>query len=298
MLVPLSQFCFAVTSTMAAASPLSSIKITLNDGLQIPAVGLGVFKSEPGQETYNATLQALKLGYRHIDTAALYRNEADVGRAMRDSGIPRDQIWVTSKLWAMGCDRDGYEYGLKQAQESVRKLGTHMDLYLIHSPHQPQQRIRMWLALEELQRKGLVRSIGVSNYGPHQLEELINSPQTTVVPSMNQIEVNPFLLRNDIDEYCQSKGIVIQAWAPLAKATKLNHPLVSKIAVAHGVSSAQVMVRWSLQRGYNPLPKSVKAQRIAQNGDVFGFELGEADMQQLNGLDEHMALGWQPMDGP
>jgi len=293
-----ARFVFVAISTMAAASPLSSVKIALNDGLQIPAVGLGVFKSQPGQETYNATLHALKLGYRHIDTAALYRNEADVGRAMRDSGIPREDIWVTSKLWAMGCDRDGYEYGLKQAQESVRKLGTHMDLYLIHSPHNPQQRIRMWLALEELQRKGVAKSIGVSNYGPHQLEELINSRETTVIPSMNQIEVNPFLLRNDIDEYCQSKGIVIQAWAPLAKATKLNHPLVSKIAANHGVTSAQVMVRWSLQRGYNPLPKSVKAHRIAENADVFGFELSAADMQQLNGLDEHMALGWQPMDGP
>merc|ERR1711865_761671 len=249
-------------------------------------------------ETYNATKEALRLGYRHIDTAALYRNEADVGRAMRDSGIPREEIWVTSKLWAMGCKGDGYEYGLKEGQESVRKLGTHMDLYLIHSPHNPQQRIRMWLALEELQRKGLARSIGVSNYGPHQLEELLNSRETTVIPSMNQIEVNPFLLRNDIDEYCRSKGIVIQAWAPLAKATKLNHPLVSQIAANHGRTSAQVMVRWSLQRGYNPLPKSVKAARIAQNADVFGFELTGSDMQQLNGLDEHMALGWEPMNEP
>lgn len=297
MPVPLSWFLAAVIFTMATASPLGSVKITLNDGLQIPAVGLGVFKSQPGQETYNATLQALKLGYRHIDTAALYRNEADVGRAMRDSGIPREEIWVTSKLWAMGCKGDGYDYGLKQAQESVRQLGTYMDLYLIHSPHNPQQRIRMWLALEELQRKGVARSIGVSNYGPHQLEELLNSRETTVVPSMNQIEVNPFLLRNDIDEYCRSKGIAIQAWAPLAKATKLDHPVVSKIASQHHVSSAQVMVRWSLQRGYNPLPKSVKAARIAQNADVFGFELSAADMQQLNGLDEHMALGWEPMYG-
>lgn len=284
--------------SMATASPLSSVKISLNDGTQIPAVGLGVFKSQPGQETYNATLTALKLGYRHIDSAALYRNEADVGRAIRDSKIPRDEIWVTSKLWAMGCNMDGYEYGLKQAQESLRKLGTHMDLYLIHSPHNPQQRIRMWLALEELQKKGLVRSIGVSNYGPHQLEELINSPQTSVIPSVNQIEVNPFLLRDDIDQYCQAKGIVIQAWAPLAKATKLDHPVVSKIASSHGVTSAQVMVRWSLQRGYNPLPKSVRPQRIATNADVFGFELSAQEMQQLNALDEHMALGWQPMDGP
>jgi diketogulonate reductase-like aldo/keto reductase len=286
------------TAAMPTASPLGSVKITLNDGLQIPAVGLGVFKSTPGQETYNATLTALRLGYRHVDTAALYRNEADVGRAIRDSGIPREEIWVTSKLWAMGCNGDGYQYGLQQAQESVKKLGTHMDLYLIHSPHNPQQRIGMWLALEELQRKGFARSIGVSNYGPHQLEELINDQRTTVVPSMNQIEVNPFLLRNDIEAYCVSKGIVIQAWAPLAKATKLNHPVVSKIGAGHGVSSAQVMVRWSLQRGYNPLPKSVKAARIATNGDVFGFELSSGEMQQLNALDEHMALGWQPMDGP
>jgi len=289
---------FFIDCAMAACSPLSSTKLTLNDGLKIPAIGLGVFKSVPGPETYNAVLTALKFGYRHIDTAALYRNESDVGRAIRDSGIPREDIWVTSKLWAMECDRDGYEYGLKQAQESLRKLGTYMDLYLIHSPHNPQQRVRMWLALEDLKRKGLARSIGVSNYGPHQLEELINSPQTTVIPSVNQIEVNPFLLRNDIDRYCQAKGIVIQAWAPLAKATKLNHPLVSKIAASHGATSAQVMVRWSLQRGYNPLPKSVKTGRIFENANVFGFELSAADMQQLNGLDEHMALGWQPMNGP
>lgn len=283
---------------MSTESPLGSVKITLNDGLQIPAVGLGVFKSAPGKETYNATMEALRLGYRHIDTAAYYGNEADVGRAMRDSGIPREEIWVTSKLWALGCRGDGYAYGLEQAQESLRKLGTHMDMYLIHSPHNPRQRIRMWLALEELQRKGSVMSIGVSNYGPHQLEELLQSQETTVVPSMNQIEVNPFLLRDDIDEYCRSKGIVIQAWAPLAKAAKLDHPVVSKIAATHSVSSAQVMVRWSLQRGYNPLPKSVNAARIAQNGDVFGFELTAADMQQLNCLDAHLWHNWQPMNEP
>eukprot|EP00933_Yihiella_yeosuensis_P029686 TRINITY_DN23310_c0_g1_i1.p1 TRINITY_DN23310_c0_g1~~TRINITY_DN23310_c0_g1_i1.p1 ORF type:complete len:310 (-),score=48.93 TRINITY_DN23310_c0_g1_i1:350-1279(-) len=284
---------------MAPSSlPISTSTVTLNDGLKIPAVGLGVFKSAPGKETYNAVAEALRLGYRHIDTAALYQNEADVGRAMRDSGIPREEIWVTSKLWSPGCNEDGYAYGLKQAQQSVSKLGTYMDLYLIHSPHNPQQRIRMWLALEELQRKGLARSIGVSNYGPHQLEELINDRKTSVVPSVNQIEVNMFLLRDDIDDYCQSKGIVIQAWAPLAKAQRLNNPVLSQIAASHGVSTAQVMVRWSIQRGYVTLPKSVKAHRIKQNGDVFGFELTPSEMQQLNKLDEHLVLGWEPMRGP
>jgi diketogulonate reductase-like aldo/keto reductase len=278
--------------------PISTQTVTLNDGFKIPQVGLGVFKSTPGQETYMAVAEALKLGYRHIDTAAYYRNEADVGKAIRDSGIPREEIWVTSKLWTMGSSGDGYKYGLKQAQESVRQLGTYMDLYLIHSPHNPQQRLRMWLALEELQRGGFARSIGVSNYGPHQLEELLNSKETTVVPSVNQIEVNMFLLRDDIDKYCQSKGIVIQAWAPLAKAQKMNNPVLNKIAANYGATPAQVMVRWSMQRGYVTLPKSVKAHRIKENGDVFGFELTQADMQELNRLDEHLVLGWEPMRGP
>ena len=201
-----------------------------------------------GSVAYNAVAAALKCGYRHIDTAALYRNEADVGKAVRDSGVPREDIWITTKLWAMGLSGDGYSYAMQQAEESLRKLGTYIDLYLIHSPHHPSERLNMWRALEDLQKQGKVRSIGVSNYGQHHIEEILSSRDTSVTPAVNQVELHPYLLREDLCKYCASKGIKIQAWAPLAKAKKMDEPIIQSIAKAHGRTPAQVLATLSCPR--------------------------------------------------
>jgi len=271
----------------------------LNDGNTIPLLGLGVFRTAPGETAYNAVLAALKAGYRHIDTAALYKNEEDVGRALRDSGVQRSEVFVTSKLWAMGLPdgASGYEYALQEAEKSLRRLGTYLDLYLIHSPHHPSARLDMWRALVELKQSGRVRSIGVSNYGSHHIDEIIASG-SSVVPAVNQVEVHPFLLRDELAEYCLAKGIWVEAYSPLAKARKMDDPTLARVAAKHRRSVAQVLIRFSLQKGYITLPKSEDPKRIVDNANVFDFELPLEDVQALNSLDIHLVTGWDPTVSP
>ena len=214
---------------------------------------------------------------------------------MRDSGIPRDEIFITSKVW-QGEDgewlTDGFKVVLETVEKSVKLLGTHTDLYLIHTPFNPGQRINYYRGLEEAQKRGLTKSIGVSNYGIAHLEELLASDQTSVPPAANEVELHPFLRKDEIAQFCADKSIAIIAYSPLARALRLEHPVIAKVAEAHGVSPAQVMVRWSMQHGYVPLPKSVKAERIAQNADIFKFELTQADMAELDTLDERLFTEW------
>jgi len=287
----------AATSTAPVCAPVEIPTIALNDGRSIPTIGLGVYQSRPGEETYKAVSHALKIGYRHIDTAAIYNNEADVGRAVADSGIPREQIWITTKLWTRGLDASAaYNAALAAGNESAAKLGTYIDLFLLHSPHQPSARLDFWRAMQELQRLGVAKSIGVSNFGVHHLRELAERALAT--PAVNQIELHPFLRQDAIEAACAEKGIVVQAYSPLAKAQRLGHPAVKAVAARLGVSAARVLVRWSVQRGYVALPKSVTPARIAENADVFGFVLSTEDMQVLDGLDEHFTTGWDPTTGP
>merc|ERR1712159_809558 len=286
---------FTIMSTAAS----NNNRIALNDGNSIPVVGLGVFQSGPGQETYTAVLTALQNGYRHIDSAALYKNEADVGRAVRDSGVPRSEVFITTKLWAMGGSRGGpngaYEYALHAAEQSLSKLGTHIDLYLIHSPHGgPAVRREDWRALEDLKESGHVRSIGVSNYGVGHLQELFDSPDLRIPPAVNQVEIHPFLRRDDIAAFCESKGVLVEAYSPLAKARRMDDPTLVRIGAEVGRSPAQVLIRWGLQKGYKVLPKSVTPERIASNADVFGWELSPDHMAVLDGLDQQMTTGWNP----
>ena len=192
--------------------------VVLNDKSKIPAVGLGVYQAKQGPETYEAVMHALKAGYRHIDTAALYGNEESVGKAIVDSKIPRDQIWITTKLWAMEAVRyrDPFDYVIKDAQSRVQRLGTYCDLYLIHSPHGGHaKRVRIWQAMEKLQKDGTVRSIGVSNFHGRHIQALISDPSTNVVPAVNQIELHPFLIQDDIVNYCHKHGIHIEAYSPV-----------------------------------------------------------------------------------
>lgn len=263
--------------------------IVLNNGVAIPQLGIGVFQAARGAETYDAVREALRLGYRHIDTAAIYRNEEDVGRAIRDSGVPRDDIFVTSKLW--NTDQ-GHDSTLAAYALTCRRLGLErLDLYLMHWPV-PGKRLASWRALEELYAGARVRAIGVSNFMVRHLDELL--AQCAVVPQVNQIELSPFLQQAEVCAQCVASGIHIEAYSPLTKGRRLAHPVVDDIARRVGRSPAQVLIRWGVQHGFIVLPKSVRPDRIAENMAVFDFELDDGAIQALNGLEEGLVTGWDP----
>ncbi len=250
--------------------------IHLNTGAAIPVLGLGVYQLKPGEPARQAVRWALEAGYRHIDTASFYGNETDVGQALRESGLRREEVFLTTKLWPTDFLRPA-----KALKESLRRLGTdHLDLYLVHWPFVG--RDRAWKALEQAYADGLVRAIGVSNYSIKQLEDLFR--KASVVPAVNQIEVSPFLTQTEVRAFCQAKGIVVEAYSPLTRGKKLLDARIASIANAHERSSAQVLIRWSLQHGLVPLPKSAKRERIIENAAVFDFTLHEEEMRTLDGL--------------
>lgn len=270
----------------------------LNDGNTMPQFGLGVFQASPGDDAYNAVRTALAEGYRHVDTAAYYRNEADVGKAIKDSGIARDEIYVTTKLMSMGFGGNhGYDGTLTELKRSLQKLGMdYVDMYLIHSPNDKSNRLQQWQALEFAKKTGLARSIGVSNYGIHHLKEL--ETVATVVPATNQVELHPWLTRDELVKYCESKNIVLTAWAPLVKARKFQDSGVLSLANKYNCSAAQLHVRWSLQRGFVCIPKSVKPERIRENMGFTGFEISPDDMALMNSWNTGMNTGWDPTRSP
>jgi len=236
----------------------------------------------------------LKNGYRHIDTAAIYGNEEDVGQAIRDSGIPREEIFVTTKLW--NADH-GSKKVMAACERSLQKLGLkYMDLYLVHSPGQVQTRSETWRAMEEVKKAGLTRSIGVSNYGAAHIESLIK--ECTEKPVINQLEINPYIQRGDLCKLCLDNGIIPEAYSPLTKGEKLKDPKLVKIAEALGVTPAQVMIRWCLQKGYVVIPKSVTEKRIIENADVFGFTIPDDVMESIVEFDEYLVTGWDPTVSP
>jgi diketogulonate reductase-like aldo/keto reductase len=259
----------------------------------VPAIGLGVYKSEPGAVTREAVTAALDIGYRHIDTASIYNNEADVGDAIAASGLERSEIFVTTKLWN---DDHGYDNTLRAFDRSLEQLGLeYVDLYLIHWPV-PHYRLETWRALERLTLDGRVRDIGVSNYMARHIDEILD--YAPVVPVVNQIELSPYLYRTRLDTVrrCRETGIVLEAYSPLTKARKLDDPVLVAVGQAHGKTPAQVLIRWSLQHGFVVLPKSISRQRIAENFDVFDFSLDDAEMEQLDELDEGLVTGWDPAE--
>lgn len=269
--------------------------LTMRTRRQIPAVGLGVYKAEPGPVTKNAVLEALQVGYRHIDTAALYNNEADVGDAIAASGLDRSEVFVTTKVWN---DDHGYDATLAAFDQSLDQLGlAYVDLYLIHWPV-PELRLDTWRALERLTLDGRVRDIGVSNYMPRHIDEILQ--QASVVPAVNQIELSPYNYRTRLDviEFCAAHNILVQAYSPLTKARKLDDPVLSEIGLRYGKTPAQVLIRWALDKGFVALPKSVRPERIAENFDVFDFVLSPEDTLTLDGLDEGLATSWDPTDAP
>ena len=268
-------------------------RITLSDGAKIPVLGLGVWQAGAGKETRKAVSAALESGYRLIDTAKLYGNERDVGAAVRESGIPRDEIFVTTKLW--NSDQ-GFESALRAFEGSRRELGLeYVDLYLVHWPV-PQLRNESWKALVKIREQGLARSIGVSNYTIPHLEELLRA--TPVPPSVNQVEFHPFLFQRELLEHGQKHHIQLEAYSPLTRGRRLKHSLIKEIAAKYDRTPAQILIRWGLQHGLVVIPKSVRPERIQENADVFGFEIKSPDMARLDALDERSHLAWNPEDLP
>jgi 2,5-diketo-D-gluconate reductase A len=269
-------------------------RIQLNDGHSIPQLGFGVFRVAPA-ETERVVAEALEIGYRHVDTARIYGNEAGVGRALAASGIAREELFVTTKLWN---DDQGTQSVFDAFDASLDRLGLdYVDLYLIHWPSPARDRyVETWRAFEALRDSGQVRSIGVSNFlGPH-LERLL--AETDVVPAVDQIELHPAHQQPDTAAYAEEHGIAIEAWGPLGqgKYPLLELPEVTDAAEAHGRSSAQVVIRWHLQRGHIVFPKSRKRARMAENFDVFDFELDEREMRAITALEREGRVSSHPDD--
>ncbi|KAL4105411.1 hypothetical protein PRIC1_003476 [Phytophthora ramorum] len=265
----------------------------LPSGQSIPAVALGVYKSEPGPETYDAVLAALKLGYRHIDTATAYHNESDVGKAIRDSGIARHEVFVTSKIVAPH-NRWNYDEVVEGVRLSNRKLGLeYIDLYLLHAPFDSATRADAWKALEDVQAEGVVRDIGVSNFGVPHLQKLAETWR--VKPAVNQVELHPWLARADTVAFCEEQGIIMEAYAPLARGQKMHDHTLKQVASEVGATSAQVLIAWSLAKGFVTLPKSVTESRIKENLEAAKLELSDEQVERLNGLDAYFVIAWDPI---
>lgn len=264
---------------------------TLHNGVKIPFMGLGVFRSPAGEVTCNAVFHAIKAGYRHIDTAKIYANEQDVGKAIIESDVPREEIFVTTKL-ANGDQ--GYDSTLRAINESLNKLQMdYVDLYLMHWPVED-LRLESWKAMEQLLADGKARAIGISNFMKRHVEELLD--HSKIMPVINQIELSPFnyLFRKDTIDFCLENDIEIEAYSPLTKGRKLDDPSLIAIADKYGKTSAQILIRWTLEHEFIVIPKSTKQHRIIENAAVFDFSLSKEDMDFLNGLNESLVTGWDP----
>ncbi|TFK79654.1 Aldo/keto reductase [Polyporus arcularius HHB13444] len=274
---------------MASALTINSA-VKLSSGYELPRLGLGVYLND---DCKPACVAALKHGYRHIDSARMYRNEAQVGEALRESGVPRDQVFITSKV---DSGEHGFEKTLAAIDSSLKNFGfDYIDLMLLHSPLSgKERRLEAYKALIEARNKGKVRSIGVSNYGVKHLEEIKAAGLET--PAVNQVELHPFCQQKDIVDYCAKHGIVIEAYCPLIRG-KWNDTIIN-VGKKYNKDPAQTLVRWSIQRGFVSLPKSSKPERVASNADIYDFELSAEDVAALDALDrgKEGAISWNPVD--
>ncbi len=269
--------------------------VCLANGIDMPAIGYGTYRMD-GDSAYDAVRMALKTGYRHIDTAAYYRNEEAVGRAVADSGIPRSDVFVTSKLWN---DFHSYREAKVQFERSLSALGfDYLDLYLIHWPAPAairgvwkERMLDTWKAFEELYGAGKIRAIGVSNFWKHHLEEIL--PRVQIRPMVDQIELHPGFPQVATVDYCRQSGIQVEAWQPLARAALFSTPLVEELSSQYGVTPAQLFLRWELQRGIVPLPKSADPVRIRENLEIGWFEISAQDMERITTMPE---AGWSGLD--
>lgn len=270
---------------------ISSIKdfTLLNNGLKMPWLGFGVFKLSDGQEVEQAVSYALEVGYRSIDTAAAYRNEDGVGKAIRESGIPREDVFLTTKLWN---EDQRKKRALEAFEESLKRLGTeYVDLYLVHWPAKGCYQ-ETWQVMEKIYQSGRAKAIGVSNFLVHHLEDILRDSQ--IVPSVNQVEFHPFLVQPELLKFCQEHKIQVEAWSPLMQGQIVTEPIVQRMAEKYHKTPAQIALRWDLQHEVVTIPKSARSNRIAENAQIFDFELSQADMNVLDALDEGKRVGPDP----
>ncbi|MED3667271.1 aldo/keto reductase [Geobacillus stearothermophilus] len=261
----------------------------LHNGVQMPWVGLGVYKVKEGEEVKSAVRTALEIGYRHIDTAAFYENEEGVGQAIRESGIPREQVFVTTKVW--NTDQ-GYETTLKAFDASLKKLGfDYVDLYLVHWPVKGKYK-ETYKALEKLYKDGYVRAIGVSNFQIHHLQDVLADCE--IKPMVNQVEYHPRLTQKELQAFCRENDIQLEAWSPLMRGEILTEPTIVEIGKKYGKTPAQVVLRWDLQHGVVTIPKSVTPARIKENADIFDFSLTDEEMKQIDALNLNKRVGPDP----
>lgn len=262
--------------------------IKLNNDKRIHCIGYGTYQT-PVEETFEAVSKAIEIGYRHIDTASFYQNEAGVGKAVRESGLARENFYVTSKLW--NADR-GYDNAKAAFEATIKEFGfEYLDLYLFHWPANYLQfgkeakkiNAETWRAFEDLYLEGKIKAIGLSNFMPHHIEDLMETAR--IKPMVNQIEFHPGWLQAGCVKYCQDEDILVEAWSPMGRNEVLNHPTLIEIAKKYGKSSAQLCIRWVMQHGVLPLPKSVTPSRMKDNIDVFDFEISAEDMKIINALD-------------
>jgi methylglyoxal/glyoxal reductase len=262
---------------------------TLHNGVKMPWFGLGVFKVKEGSEVVESVKAAIKNGYKSIDTAAVYKNEDGVGQALKEADVPREELFITTKVW--NSDQ-GYESTLQAFETSLENLGLdYLDLYLIHWPVAGKYK-ETWKALEKLYKDGRVRAIGVSNFHVHHLKDLMSDAE--IKPMVNQVEYHPHLAQTELLEFCKAEGIQMEAWSPLKQGELLSEPTIVEIAEKHKKSPAQVILRWDLQNGVVTIPKSIKEHRIIENADIFDFELSAEDMNVLNSLNKNERVGPDP----
>ena len=268
---------------------IKTSKVKLVNGVEMPWFGLGVFLAKEGTEVEQAVRYALETGYRSIDTASIYQNERGVGKGIQESGIPREEIFLTTKVW--NSDQ-GYQSTFRAFEESLEKLQTnYIDLYLIHWP-KGELSAKTWKAMEELYEKGHIKAIGVSNFLVHHLKYLMENLR--IMPMVNQIEFHPELIQPDLLKFCQDHQIQPEAWSPIMKGRVNNIPLFQTLSEKYHKSPVQIVLRWDIQKGVVTIPKSVKPDRIVHNADIFDFELSEEDMKKIDGLDKHARIGADP----
>ncbi len=262
---------------------------TLHNGVQMPYFGLGVYLSKDGGEVINAVKDALNHGYRHVDTASIYNNEEGVGIGIKESNVPRKDVFLVSKVW--NTDQ-GYDSTLKAFEASLKRLDTdYLDLYLIHWPKGELSK-ETWKALEQLYREKRVRAIGVSNFLQHHLEDLLTSAE--IVPMVNQMEFHPYLVQQDLVDFCRAKGIQYEAWSPMMQGNIFDLEIMKDLASKYNKTVAQIVLRWDLQKGVVTIPKSSKKERIISNAAIFDFELSPEDMHRLDALDRGKRFGPDP----
>lgn len=263
----------------------------LNNGVKIPVLGLGVFRMDDEKEAYNSVRKAIDLGYRHIDTAMFYENEKPIGKAIRESGINREEIFVTTKMWIDDIIQDNAQ---KAFETSLRKLGLdYVDLYLVHWPIKDKF-VSIWKDMEKIAATDKVHAVGVSNYQKNHLKGILDL--RSLVPTVNQIEIQPYLSQEELVEYCKQYNIKVESWGPLCsnKNDLLNEQILKDLAETHSKTSAQIVLRWNLQRGLIPIAKSSNPHRQKENIDIFDFTLTEDEMNKINSINKDMRVGGHP----